>query len=892
MITAIVVGIEASRAQRQTVPARPTLTMSGVATLPARRASPLLDDDSLPVPPTQRKPVLPPSGDLPDVFVTATSALFDAGMADPRDCEYREIEIGTGSVWSGDNGIVRTHGWVLPGDGARRAAVCWNGLVYRVVSVGKAADWRADVDVLIRNATDDNSLSRPEEATVSWETYDPVKGCLVLRLGDAKLAGKFWKATQLARHQTDVRLWEREDANSRGPKPQFVPDTKDPYLVWAACWLWSLYDRAVCAHMRGDDRLALLSARGVELARPLIEREAERRGMERHLSSDQKYKAKAVPYLGFVDPVRALFKDQMRRASAPKQRAAIEIVNDPLSTQPQRIEALIRDLDQVAARQGGQPVGPFAVEDDPIVAALIREGEPAIEPLLQVLESDVVSHLTRTVTFSRDFHADRHLHTLLTPARVALLALMKTTAEATGITSKDRYEGKLSAKDEAARLREWWQRYGKMSEAERWYRTLADDTAGKDAWTDAAWHLTLRGADGRYAGEPLRGKSNPSVSELLVKRAEGFVRVRRKWRSSFDGFHDADASRFILKGMRWEGPPLLVIARELMTSIAGYTAPGSKQGERSRSDGRIMAELAVGCAAHGEMGALDQWSQWILGCTPDDLGSYPDDSLEPFWRHSDHPAVAAAARKLFGDPTSPWALWLMPDTPRSPLGDQTCFALLVLPEIRDRWQEGLGARLVIGTILLEQDGGTEIEIPRVRWMRWGPRTSWKGVPPGTKATIRRCDLAAEFLSRIHGFSEFSFFWTESHRDQVIATMKELLVSKGAHLRVFVPELRFNQVPGIRFEFPKRDRPATAADVVRGDAIFHLDDQSGVEAVVLPSVPMLARMKNMEHEEVLVWQAEQIHAQGQARRYYGVVGTHKIGRVSADEIEFVSEAKEP
>ncbi len=58
-------------------------------------------------------------------------ALFEQGMADPRGCEYREVEVGE---WI----IVKTRGFVLPqrpGE-AGRFVVRWDGVVYPALSVG------------------------------------------------------------------------------------------------------------------------------------------------------------------------------------------------------------------------------------------------------------------------------------------------------------------------------------------------------------------------------------------------------------------------------------------------------------------------------------------------------------------------------------------------------------------------------------------------------------------------------------------------------------------------------------------------------------------------------------------------------------------------------------
>lgn len=85
-----------------------------------------------------------------------------------------------------------------------------------------------------------NDDAIPEEANVAWDCLFPVKAGLLWRIGKTELAEKVW--TQW----TSVKLQ--------------VSD-KDPYLSLATDWAWSLFDRAICALIRGDDHLALASAR-------------------------------------------------------------------------------------------------------------------------------------------------------------------------------------------------------------------------------------------------------------------------------------------------------------------------------------------------------------------------------------------------------------------------------------------------------------------------------------------------------------------------------------------------------------------------------------------------------------------------------------------------------
>src|SRR5262245_37547524 len=80
------------------------------------------DRPLFPEAPRQQEAWKPPASKVPDEFVKAAALLFEQGLADPRGCEYRAVELTSGK---------RTHGWVLPAkDGDKqRFAVCWNGLV-------------------------------------------------------------------------------------------------------------------------------------------------------------------------------------------------------------------------------------------------------------------------------------------------------------------------------------------------------------------------------------------------------------------------------------------------------------------------------------------------------------------------------------------------------------------------------------------------------------------------------------------------------------------------------------------------------------------------------------------------------------------------------------------
>lgn len=107
------------------------------------RPTPQFTGKAIPDPPGQREAWMPPDTKLPRFIVNATAVLFEAGMADPRGCAYREVELG-------DANLTKTRGFVLPENPgeAVRFAVGWDGIVYPAFAVGPTSDLDADVRAL------------------------------------------------------------------------------------------------------------------------------------------------------------------------------------------------------------------------------------------------------------------------------------------------------------------------------------------------------------------------------------------------------------------------------------------------------------------------------------------------------------------------------------------------------------------------------------------------------------------------------------------------------------------------------------------------------------------------------------------------------------------------
>jgi len=203
-----------------------------------------------------------------------------------------------------------------------------------------------------------------------------------------------------------LKIWQPDELHLNRVQPRkpnaplITPDTYDPYLELAEDWAWSLFDHALSAHMRGDTTVALSSALQLAKVQSAIEAEAARRGFPHPPFPDSMNhdKDKERPYLYFSRPIARNFS--VTSSDAPGEtQAHHHRAKRPHKHHhhPSRIAALINDLDMVQARQWGQP-GTVMPEEDPIVQALIKEGDAAVEPLINCLEND--KRLTRFRRFS------------------------------------------------------------------------------------------------------------------------------------------------------------------------------------------------------------------------------------------------------------------------------------------------------------------------------------------------------------------------------------------------------------------------------------------------------------------------------------------------------------
>jgi hypothetical protein len=885
------------------------------ATLRCAEPSPKFSGSSIPVPPLQVEEWTQPETKLSPLVVKAIGELFNEGLADPRGCQYREIEVAVGSCWSGDCGVTKTAGWVLSSSETQKFAVCWNGLVYPLVSMGEVADLDRDVERLLKKdreqiekqnkgkkASDHFPLrwdheAVPEATGIARDSIRPLKAAMLLRLGKTEMAEQVWSQYFVDSSAAQI---------------------KDPYLQLASAWVFSLFDRAVCAHMRGDDHLALASVHALVPIQQAIEKEAAARSFPRPSSNTNQDEQTA--YLSFLDQLPALVSDQERRGQESAYTPVLEMTTPPSGTE--KVANLIRDLELVSARQSGQPGG-VDLASDPVVKALILEGDTAVESLLACLEKD--TRLTRSVHFWRDFSPSRTILGVHEAAYVALAGILRTSffeSRSTGdsLTAQD-MEGR---KRVAADIRAYWLKYKGVPLQERWYETLNNDKASPDEWLQAATNIVEPSDINRdiasnfgaswtaipsrkageippMKGESLRAKTNPSVSDLLLKRMK-FASAQPE--DDWDN-HWKLACRFALALGDWDGKAY--IENLLLFSEA------MRQRQIARTIGKSelvnsMVSLYEKRFKLGDERALKEYGDWIVGRSPVEIeGSIA--ALAPIWRYYANSSMIQAATKMFNSQRTAWAPILQGNNPGG-------FAGLFTAEIFTTPLVGMEAfesELFRG--LADQGKGGEITIGENHMANFGTIDSWGSsgytlndplVPaPGSVVPFRICDLYAYELSALEGFPKIQLYWPVKKRNETVAACIEFLQHYGrCYTYFFNPSFNDPFHDLAHFHIQPLDHPATSDEVKQGRAIFSLKGVTRVcKSPLIPLAASWITLKDSPNEgqqlqpdgsvkkvvvystEGWIWQAEELLVGGKWQRFYGYVGPHHLEKVPAAEIEF-------
>jgi hypothetical protein len=876
---------------------------------------------TIPTPPGDGAPWKSPATKLPRSLVEATALLFESGVADPRGCDYREIEVEE----QGFDGMERrkARGFVLPGRAGEAGlfAVGWDGVVRRVLAVGAKADLEADVGalaVVLRKSRESPRLGGYLSVNVDGVRTDhrfPISPfdddrqpapavprptftlAMLLRLGRADLAESLYAA---------ATTWTPETAR---------PDLADEHLGFPSlsiAWADTAYSGLIRAHRRGVDAEALDAARRLDRFRkavkakavaPVLERNAPRRG------PDQR-----PVYVRNAKIITELLADQERRAPEGPRVPVPPRGGDPAA----HVAALIRDFDQINVTRLDNRFALVDPGEDSIFRALVAEGDAAVGPLLAALESD--TRLTRSITGPGEFGIHPldgfRTHPVVEIAYAALQRLLQTDHFLPNGADYGHIETPDGRTRLAATARAWWEKNPAMPLVDRCYRTLLDDSAGTDRWLEAAEELGRPpGGWARYRpglpqpkamiGDPLRKLRNPSISEVLARRCRELAETGEDQTIRESRLYNACllADRFV----RWDEAGSLSTLKALMNACRRLLEPGQANNP-SIQFYEHMAKFTLVRAQAGDRVALGEYAAWIPAIHPETIDHHWEDILNPLWTYPDDRALAAAARAMFLDPKSPW-LPLIPVEKyadrRRPYTKLIASPLACVPVFREALIAALADRTKVGTAVRRPTGLVHYELAM------GEHGAHNDPPdpgaverPGTAVPIRTCDYVAWKLQTLEGAPECLLTWSEARRDRAIAASAEYLRRYGPHLAAEYPPDdpdHWHQIARLRF--PILDHPATPDDVREGRAAFSAAGEGEARVVKLPSgYPVHARWLALADlrldssrragppgfgslQDGWVWQGEEVLKGGRWERSYGFVGHATIARVAASEIKF-------
>ncbi len=676
--------------------------------------------DGIPAAPQQNQPWQPPETSIPAEYVAKIAAAFKHGLADPRNCEYREVEVPMGRDSGGRFFRSKTHGWLLPGNDkqSQQFAILWDGLIYPVISIGSAASIQDDIQQLCPIADREVVYRFPEIFTSVSSNYGAVCA-LLLRLGEVKLAEKAYpEATKSG------RIWNDDIQKAT---------------------LWSMFSRALGAHMYGDDKLALCYAEQYESL--LGEDEGD-----------------------FTSTARELLVEQRRRAG--KQSKA-----------KNEIDAMILDLESVDARQVSQP-GIVPLGYDKRVQALIAVGDAAVEPLLECMEND--QRLTRSVGYQRSFYPRRTIITVSEAAYMALSGIMQQSFFKTVSTSDSlSIRGIEYRRKVAQQIRAHYNRYKNMSYEEKWYHILQNNDEPVDVQLQAAEHIcreikvnvipdsSPQDTSVQLAGEVLRSKNNPSVSELLNRRAVEYLPDA----ASPQVFNHAQ--RMARFSAEWDLPNSLPALQEVSNAIYRELL---KDEYFKVELFELLVQLTIHRVKAGDKAALQQYCETLLPRSEQVIGGNSGRAWEvcmkPLYTFPEEAVAITTAEAIFDTPGNGWSEYFGKFKDARRIENWLFAKFMRLASYRKHVRRGLdnkGERVKWETIIKDN----WVEFNSVALDRSGSGSygysaaAVKNDPlfPGNNTTqiLRVCDIFAKALSDLKdgGYPAFQNYWEEKDRDRAI-----------------------------------------------------------------------------------------------------------------------------
>ena len=676
---------------------------------------------------TEQKPApwVPPQTTLPKEFVEAVAFMLENGLEDPRGLEFVEVQTHRPDPYNtlGSKQI----GWLLPNG---KEMINLLGLRRPVHSVVGKVD-EAKIFYL-----------RPGIIYSEPQKYALMSALLLV---DGK--------TQLA----------EAGFSKEG-------EQKHWFIYLSSLFLGTKFHAAVNLHNNGDDEGAFRLAQELQKLWPLYEARAAKGLTEREiqiLTGMSYLPPTAKPlFFRFLTTIEDIARDSSRRIKESRP------ILDPekISNQDERIAVRIQNLENAKAmiRSGS---GSASLASDSSIRSFMAEGAAAVEPLLRVLEKD--DRLTRTSN-NRSGGLQRYLLTVKHAAKEILQSIMGVNIQL------------ASEEAELAALKNFWRKYKSLSPEERWMKEIEDESAGRQRWMNATrnlfvrtnstregqWVRTVPIAPGepepKFKAEVLRGKVNPSLSELLARRSRRMLAEENK------GIFDYESSLILaLYLTKWDPDAGLPV---LQSATRATILESSRQGSQFNFD-IVGPPLGQAIAARYDLGdkvAFEEWFEWIKSIEPI-AGNDGGKSLYPLFALRSEPSVQKATDEIFAGKDSKWNLRKLAKADPYAIRHFAFSFFIGTQPVRDALIEILSDETEIATVSLD---GSQMTI------KFGNSSHGSSVSDEIRSKethlplivgeqpVRVCDYVAYLLERLKGAPRVALYWPKEDRNAALAKLRD------------------------------------------------------------------------------------------------------------------------
>jgi hypothetical protein len=352
--------------------------------------------------------------------------------------------------------------------------------------------------------------------------------------------------------------------------------------------------------------------------------------------------------------------------------------------------------------------------------------------------------------------------------------------------------------DGTAEIRAYWNKYKNLNLNERCYAILNDDYA-RSRWLEAAAHITqpenMTAFPGGFSttkpaptnapvhlrGEILRDKYNPSISELMARRA---LEVPENNPNSYDISAACEMGLHLAAWDLQAATPVVKTLSKRCRTVMEYA--GSQLGG-------LLTKLSLARAQAGDTDAFEDYAAWVTTTRPEQMGYSISEFLQPLKQFPTNTVLESAAEKMFDDTNSAWGR--LPWS-QNGFNNPASSALVNVTAFRNLLARELDRKDICGSVSWQTNGMVNYSISNrmdstsndmSRDSRYFPKPSQNisggfsytfpessQTTNGTSAELRWCDWIALSLANGKYIPPFNPFAPAEKRNATIETAKQSL----------------------------------------------------------------------------------------------------------------------